>query len=125
MTNGITYPEKGANGDNLLRESQIVVKSKPMIYSLRADLSDGCRVKVVFPFADDPNNIWSFFKYCGMLVGWKFASMTGNHCNETHFWADSPGHADLPAYFIGHNTIEIKIFENDGENPVRIKTISW
>jgi hypothetical protein len=125
MTNGITYPEKGANGDNLLRESEIVVKSKPMIYSLRADIADGCNLKVVFPLTDDPNNSWSFFRYCGMLVGWKFAPMTGDSGNEIHFWADSQSHADLPAYFVGHNAIGIKIFENDSANPSRIKTISW
>ncbi len=125
MTNGITYPDKGANGDNLLRESEIVVRSKPTIYSLRVDLEEGCRVKVVFPLADDPDNSWSFFRYCGVLVGWRFASVKGDAGNEVHFWAESPGHADLPAYFVGHNAVEIKIFENGDANHVRIKTISW
>ncbi len=125
MTNGITYPEKGANGDNLLRKSDIVIKSKPVIYSLRVDLAQGNKIKVVVPLSDDPNNSWSFFRYCGMLAGWKYAPMTGDSGYEIHFWADSPGHADLPAYFTGHNTIQIKIYENDDINPSRIQTLSW
>jgi hypothetical protein len=125
MTGGISYPEKGVNGDNLLREGPIVVMSKPMIYSLRADLAQGNKIKVVFPIPDDPNNGWSFFRYCGVLAGWRYVPMTGESGHEIHFWTDSPGHADLPAYFTGHNTIELKIYENDGMNPARTKTLSW
>ncbi|MBN2402212.1 MAG: hypothetical protein JXN64_07410 [Spirochaetes bacterium] len=125
MINGIIYPEKGANGENLLREGPIVVKPKPMIYSIRADLDQGKKIKVVFPVPDDPANSWSFFRYCGMLVGWKYIPVAGGSCHEIHFWTDSPGHADLPAYFLGHNTIEIQFFENDDKNPSRTKTLSW
>ncbi len=125
MADNIVYPEKGANGANLLRESQIIIDPKPMIYSLRVDLGAGNKVRVIMPVPDDPENSWSFFRYAGMSVGWKHTPVYSDAGQEIHFLADFPGHADLPAYFIGHNTIEIKIFENDDMNPTRIKLLEW
>jgi hypothetical protein len=124
MQNNIIYPEKGANGANLLRVSALIIEPKPMIYSLRADLNTG-RVRIIMPLPNDQENSWSFFRYAGMSVGWRHAPVYGDSCQEIHFLAEFSGHADLPVYFTGHNSIEIKIFENDDNNPVRSKLLKW
>ncbi len=125
MPNDIIYPEKGANGANILRESPIIIEAKPMIYSMRADLGAGAKVRVIIPVPDDPENSWSFFRYAGMSVGWRHAPVYGDAGQELHFLADFHGHADLPAYFIGHNSIEIQIFENDNIKATRKKLLKW
>ncbi|MFH0976597.1 MAG: hypothetical protein V1874_12515 [Spirochaetota bacterium] len=125
MGKGIIYPEKGANGENLLRESLISIKQKPVIYSLRVDLELGHKVRVVIPIPGDPENSWSFFRYCGMCVGWSFIPMRADSGHEIFFLADFPGHADLPAYFSGHNSVEIKIYENGETIPARSKILTW
>jgi hypothetical protein len=125
MSEKIIYPEKGANGANILRESPVIIEPRPMIYSLRADLGRGNKVKVIIPVPDDSENTWSFFRYAGMSVGWRHAPVFSSAGQEMHFLADLDGHADLPAYFVGHNSIELKIFENDKTKPVRLKLLKW
>ena len=44
---------------------------------------------------------------------------------EIHFLADTNGFADLPVYFTGHNSVEIRIYENDDKESTRTKTLSW
>lgn len=125
MADGIKYPEEGNNGQNILRESEIEINPKPVMYSMRVDIVRGRRVRIVIPVPADPDNTWSFFRYAGMAVGWKHAELFGESSKEAHFMADMHGYADLPAYFTGHNSVEIKIFENNDEDPTRIKIIKW
>lgn len=125
MADGIIYPEKGINGENLLRESILIIEPQPVIYSVRVDVAEGRRVRIIIPVPDDPDNSWSFFRFAGMSVGWKHAQVFGDDGKEVHFLTDTPGYADLPAYFTGHNSVEIKIFENDDQSPSRIKPITW
>ncbi len=124
MADGIDYPEKGKNGDNLLRESDISLQPKPIIYSMRVNLDKG-RVRIIIPLLDDPENRWDFFKYAGLSVGWKHAEVFAGSAREVHFSANSPGMADLPVYFSGHGSLDIRIFENDVKKPIRLKKIIW
>ena len=71
---GITYPEQGIHGKNILAESLINIKPKPMIYSMRAELIEDAKIKVVIPIPRDENNTWSWFKYCGKVIGWEYKS---------------------------------------------------
>ena len=103
----------------------IIIEPKPVLYSISVDLKEGNKVRLLIQIPDDKENTWYFFRYAGMAIGWKYAEIFGTTCMEAHFMADTPGHADLPAYFVGHNSVDIEIFENDEENPTRIKTINW
>ncbi|MBN2041664.1 MAG: hypothetical protein JW864_16630 [Spirochaetes bacterium] len=125
MAEGIVYPEDGINGKNILRSGGVEIQSRPVIYSMRVDIPKGSRVRVIIPVPDDPENTWSYFKYAGMSVGWKHTEIENESGREAHFLADIQGYADLPAYFTGHNSVDIKIFENADEDPSRIKTITW
>ena len=125
MAEGIEYPEDGINGKNILSDCEIKIEPKPVIYSMRVDIVKGNRVRIIIPVPEDPDNTWSYFKYAGMSVGWKHAEVFEESSKEAHFMADIHGYADLPTYFTGHNSVDIKIFENDDEDPTRIKTITW
>ena len=124
MADGIEYPDYGKNGENILGENLITINPKPIIYSIRVNISKG-KVRIIMPIPDDPENTWSYFKYTGMSVGWKLADIINESIKEVHLLSDTSGSADLPVYFIGHNSIDIKIFENDDNTPTRIKKISW
>lgn len=117
-TSGITYPETGIYGNNILGENSINIITRKS-YSLRAELIEGAKLKVVILTSEDiwakdplgwieydPNNIGGMFGATGVFI-----SESKNNDMNISFW-DGP------------YTKTIEIYENDSVTPTRTKTLS-
>ena len=124
---GISYPDNGNFGKNLLSENDITIfTSYGIYYSLRIDKEVDSTVKVIFPIPSGSySNMW--FWTPSKLTGWYEGPGSSGDVGGYRNFITKTGstHSDLEIYFRGSESVTIEIYENGDTTPTRTKTISW
>jgi len=124
---GISYPDNGNFGKNLLSEKDFTISTNTWVYySLRVDKEIDSSVKVIFPIpSGDYTNMWWWD--ISTKTGWyEGPDSKGGLGGFRHFITESGStSSDLEISFRGSESVTIEIYENGDTTPTRTKTISW
>jgi hypothetical protein len=116
FTNRISYPTDGKWGRNLLNSSDTVFKAGNY-FSMAADLPVGATLTV-----KHNGNLWGALAF---PIGQENTGWDDYGTDDTMVWrtfkTNRTGEVDIKMYFT--NDVTIYIYENDAENPTRIKKI--
>lgn len=122
----IIYPDNGLYGKNILKIDALDISSSPdgnntFDYSMRAELPDGSSLKVIMnKTMSDP--LWGYNS--SSRIGWSIDE-SNEYSGSGQLVAYGPVTCDLRIFFFEMGSIEIRIYENEAEEPTRIKNIAW
>lgn len=124
--NSVIYPDTGVYGENILRDSAVVIlggnipPTNAQTYSLTAVLEEDATLKIVIKA--NPENI--DYYYYGYSTGWTILPYDERTSTGTYL-AFGPVTCNAELRFAASGTATIEIYENDAETPTRTKEISW
>ena len=119
----IVYPGEGAYGVNILSKDSVEIEAtnpNSMIYhyhSMRAELPENTSLKIIISKSGDS---WSV--ELSSMIGWSKSNIS---TNKTQLLAYGPVVCEAQVVFYGSGNADIEFYENDSEEPDRVKTISW
>ncbi len=119
--NGITYPEEGLFGENVLSETTPAL-AIGIDYSFNVKTTGNATVRIAFS-----NNIEWDYASDPPPIGWSPETII-DRGDYTLFYANFPANYDLKLYFTGpgQNAYgEIKIYENDSAVATRVVILEW
>ena len=123
---GITYPDDGTYGKNLLSKKDFTISTNTGVYySLRVDKEFDSTVKVIFPIPESLSHMWRW--YPSTLTGWYEGPGSSGEVGSYRNYITETGslYSDLKIYFSGSDSVTIEIYENGVTTPTRTKIISW
>ena len=125
---GITYPDNGTYGKNLLSDKEITISTSTGIYySLRVDKKVDSTVKVIFPIPKSSSHMWWWYPSELEQSGWYEGSGSSGTLGGYRNFITNSGtlYSDLKIFFTGSDNVTIEIYENGVTTPTRTKIISW
>lgn len=121
---GITYPEVGLYGHNILQLPDSSIVKLDSTYSLTANLENYASLKVVFTKLNERN--WSGWFYAlGTNINWQVSTFN-SETNQQTFTSNDDGVLDLQLMFSDTTgRFRIDYFENSATSATASKTIFY